>query len=81
MYQGSIELLSEDETISEGLIVTTPDPARLPDGLAILRGLGEFREIDPPRAGVDMEWTARTHDGFEVVVLWREARLAGPVLR
>lgn len=80
MITGSIELLFNDGAISEGMTITTPDPERLPEGLAVVRGLGDFTPVDPPREGVDLEWTARTHDGFDVAVLWRETHLEGPVL-
>lgn len=78
MIHGSIEILYDGGLTSEGLTITTPDPGTLPQGLAIVRGLDEFTAVDPPRAGADLEWTARTHDGFDVVVLWRETRLEGP---
>lgn len=76
--QGSIEILFDNGARSEGIVITTPDPGRLPEGLEITRALHGFQAVEPPRRTVDLEWTAMTHDGFDVAVLWRAFRLEGP---
>lgn len=84
---GSIEILSENATVSEGWRIEPEHVADIPGALTALRGLTGFTPLPIPegpplpddptwsrRYHADAVWEAQDRDGKPVEVIWREHR-------
>jgi hypothetical protein len=73
---GSIEMISNG--ISSGMVVDVRSVDAIPLVVEYGQSLTDIDPVEPPREGVDAEWTAITKDGFPCEVLFREERAYTP---